>query len=102
MPSMRGTSSLSGCSRIAMLVITAAIVSLAEPRVETALSQAGTFPGRNGEIAVVRDHIVRYPSGDIHFGNGTGIFVVRPDGSHGHWFTSGRGHDPSWSPDGKT
>jgi Tol biopolymer transport system component len=62
----------------------------------------GTEPGSDGQIAVVKDHIVRYPNGDTHYGNGTGVFVVSPNGSRAHWFFDGRGHDPSWSPDGKT
>jgi TolB protein len=91
------TSPLSGGSRVAWLLITAAIVSFAGSRAETALSVTRTFPGNDGELAVVKDR--HRPDGG---GNGTGIFVVRPDGSQGHWFTHGRGYDPSWSPDGKT
>jgi hypothetical protein len=44
----------------------------------TPATAAGSFPARNGEIAVVKDHIVRYKNGAIHYGNGTGISIVKP------------------------
>jgi hypothetical protein len=87
------------CAVIALLLAVAS-PTVAGSRTGADRSLASTFPGRNGEIAVVRDHIVRYPNGRIYYGNGTGIFVVRPDGSDGHWLSGGRGHNPAWSPDG--
>jgi TolB protein len=89
---------LSGGCRVALLLVIVAVVTLTGFPPGPASSIASTFPGTNGEIAVVKDHhLPGSPSG-----NGTGIFVVRPDGSGGHWLFTGRGRNPSWSPDGNT
>ena len=81
---------------IAALLITATVMSAAGSRAGNAPLTATALP-KNGAHAIVK---FRYRTDGG--GNGTGIFVVAPDGSGAHWFTSGRGLDPSWSPDGKT
>jgi hypothetical protein len=64
--------------RLALVAVLAAIC--ASPAL-------ATFPGRNGEIAFVRN-------GDI--------WIVQPDGTGAHQITSGPADDaaPAWSPDG--
>jgi Tol biopolymer transport system component len=97
MRSKQLASSLSRLATIAAVLITALVTSSAGSRAETAGLTAGAFPGKNGALAVVKD---RYRTDGS--GNGTGIVLVAPDGSGLHWFSTGRGRDPSWSPDGKT
>lgn len=88
--------SLSRLASIAAVLITATVTSSAGSRAETAPLTSGAFPGKNGALAVVKD---RYRNDGS--GNGIGIFLVAPDGSGGHWFSTGRGSDPAWSPDAK-
>jgi hypothetical protein len=86
---MHAQSFIPAWPRVLILLLTAAVVTVAGSRPGAERARASTFPGANGLLAVVRAE-----------GVGSRIFVVRPDGTDGHWLTRGRGHDPSWSPDG--
>jgi dipeptidyl aminopeptidase/acylaminoacyl peptidase len=84
---------------IGVLLLEAAIIvvfALGSQAGRAATTARSTFRGANGEIVVVRDH---HDSRGI--GTGTGLFVVEPDGSEGHWFYPGLGQDPTWSADGR-
>jgi TolB protein len=81
-------------SRLAAVVALLLLVFCASSSARTGTpSRGGAFPGRNGEILFSR---LRVANGD------SGLYVMRPDGTHQRRITSTPGFEAGakWSPDG--